>query len=77
MNLKPGDSVYFPENLALGLLIERYAASDGHILWSYALRSPSLGEPGSARMMVSIQHKEENAILESIESGRLEYYEAA
>ena len=68
INLKSGDIVYYAANRALGVLLKK--TDNG---WSYALRSPLREDPATVRVTTCF-HLEEDFV-NSIKSGRLQYYE--
>jgi hypothetical protein len=71
-NLQPGDSLFFEEHLALGLLLEKFKTPNGDTQWSYALRSPTRSNLKNFR--VTVKTVCEDKILNHIREGNLIHY---
>ena len=78
INLQPGDSVYYAQHQALGLLIEKFTSAEYHDsnlpaeVWKYALRSPM--ESDRENIKVSFMCATQEKLLNYIRIGHLEYY---
>ncbi len=74
MKLNIGDMIYFAPHNALGVLLSCHRHPDGDNIWKYSLRSAT--KKDLSHHLVNVYEAQECKIVESIESGRFEYYNA-
>jgi len=73
LKLMQGDLLYYESHRACGVLIERVESHGGVVEWKYNLRSPLRSDP-SGPCVQNIYYREESALVEGVESGRLKLF---
>lgn len=69
--LEPGDMINRTGRPAIGVLIEKIVAPNGHVSWQYVLRSPNLK---SWRPQIGSYVVDEDVLYESVEEGKVEVH---